>query len=512
MIRTYSITKQKDSFDIILSAVNKLVDFAKPTYGPANNNILLKRFGKVVAVDDGAFISEEFFIDNPEEQQVIDFVRSANRSTNALVGDGNITTMLILQGILQEYDNRKNSFFNNKTKDLVEEIKQASKEAVEQLKNSARQIDAQESLYDVAKISFNNSEVAKIVADIVYKIGKEGVVYIEESSSSSLSYSVMAGIEFDRGFVSHYLCTDDNSEKAELFNPVIVVTDKRLTSIAEVAPLIKKAIDNQRNIVFVCDSIDGEALEFIVENKQRRLFGDYKVLAIEAPELGERKIDFLKDLCVITGAKLITQERKMTEVNVEEFGQAEKVVSISDKTTIVGGKGNKEDLDKRVEALKDRMEVSDSSWEIDRLKKEIASLTGGIAVIRIGAPTEAEMKSLVPKIRNSVNSAQSAYKKGVIKGAALSMYELNTGSKLFDRVLKYPHKVLLDNCEEKLVEYDIDTAKNYTTGQIGDFIVVGVIDPVDVVSTAIQNAVSVALLLIKNKGIINSSNKQSYEG
>jgi len=505
MYRNFGITKEEDPFDIILSAVNKLVDFAKPTYGPSNNNILVKRFDKVQAADDGAIISEEFHLKDPKEQQVLDFVRSANRSTNALVGDGNITTMLILQGILNEYDKTRYSLWRRKKqKDIVEEIKSASKDAIQQLKDSAKDISTIDSIRDVARISFNNSEIASMVADIVFKIGKEGVVYIEETSSVQTTYAIMAGMEFDRGFVSHYMATDDNLEMATFHNPVILITDQRITSMKQIAPWIVACKQNERELVVVCDSIDGDALEFIIENKVK---GICKTLAIQAPELGERKSDFLKDVCVITGAELLSQDKDLTKVDLALLGQAEKIVSLSDKTTIIGGKGDKDKLDQRVKALQSKLEVEDSGWEKDRLKKEIASLLGGVAVIRIGAPTEAELKSLVPKIRNSVNSAQSAYKDGVVKGAALSLYEIETGSKLFDSVLKIPHKVLLDNCEEILVKYESNEAKNYSTGYIGEFVQAGVIDPVKVVCTAIENAVSVALLLLKNRGIIDSSNK-----
>lgn len=504
MYRTFGLDKKEDNFDIILSAVNKLVDFAKPTYGPANNNILLKRFGRVEAIDDGFIISEEFSVDNPKEQQVIDFIRSANRATNYKEGDGNVTTMLILQALLNEYHYSRFSFFAKSKKEVLIELKEAAKQAVETLQFNKKEINTRKEIRDVARIAFNNKKIAELVAEIVLKIGKDGVVYTEEGSGMETTYSILSGMECDRGFVSPYMATDTDKEIAEINNPFILITDHDIKSWKEIQTVIANCKEANKDLVIVCNSIEGDALEFIVENKLKKV---HNTIAISAPELGERKADFFKDLAVISGGTVITAEKKIEQISsFAELGQVDKVIVTNDNSKFIGGKGNQEDIAKRVESLKSKLDEV-NGWEKQRIQKEIASLLGGVAVIKIGAPTDAEMKALVPKVQNSVNSAHNAYKNGIVSGAGLALYNLHTFSKIFNKAMKSPHKVLLENCEEKFIKLAYDEAKNYTTGEVGEFTEVGVVDPVNVLTTAINSAVSIACLLISNRGIIDNTNK-----
>lgn len=504
MYRTFGLDKKENDFDIILSAVNKLVDFAKPTYGPANNNILLKRFGRVEAIDDGFIISQEFSVDNPKEQEVIDFIRSANRATNYKEGDGNVTTMLLLQGILNEYHKSLFTFFPKRKKDVLKELQDSAKQAIATLQFNKKEISTKKEIRDVARIAFNNKHIAELVSEIVLKIGKDGAVYTEEGSGMETTYSVLSGMEFDRGFVSPYMATNTDKEIAEIDNPLILITDHDIKSWKEIQTVIANCKEANKDLVIVCNSIEGDALEFIVENKLKKV---HNTIAISAPELGERKADFLKDLAVISGGTVITAEKKIEQIkSFSELGQVDKVIVTNDTSKFIGGKGNKEDIEKRVEHLKSRLsEVN--AWEEQRIKKEIASLLGGVAVIKIGAPTDAEMKALVPKVQNAVNSAHNAYKNGIVAGAGLALYNLATPSKIFNKAMKSPHLVLLENCEEKFVKMSINEAKNYTTGELGEFTEVGVVDPVNVLTTAINSAVSIACLLINNKGIIDNTNK-----
>jgi chaperonin GroEL len=496
----HSLQRKKDDFDTVVSAVNKLVDFAKPTYGPSNYNILIKRFGEVLAIDDGRIISEEFYSEDKKEQEVIEFIRSANRSTDLKEGDGNVTTMLILQSLVNEYHENKYKFFPKSNKEIIKEWTEAVKEAEEELEYNKTEISSHKDLMNVARIAFNNSSIATLVADIVLKIGKDGMVYTEQGTGMETTYSISPGLEVERGFVSPYMSTVENKEMCELDNPLILITDQDIKNWKDIQTIVANCKEADKPLVIVCNSISDSALEFIVNNKLKKI---HTTIAIEAPELGERKSDFFKDLSVVTGGKVIG----VGDVkSFTDLGQCEKVICDNDSSKFVGGKGNQEDIDKRVEHLKSRLEDLQGYNKV-KVQREIASLVGGVAVIKIGAPTDSEIKSLVPKIQNAVNSAHSAYKHGVIKGAALSLSELNTSSKMFNKAMQYPHRVLLDNCEEKYQKFDYYTAKNYNTGEVGNYLEVGVIDPVNVILTAIRSAVSIAILLINNKGIIDNTNK-----
>lgn len=490
--------QEKDkTWETILSATNKLVDFVSPTFGPAGNNVIIKRFRRMQAVDDGALISEEFQLEDPFENDVVEFIRQATRETNKRVEDGNVTTILLVKALLNGFEEEIID-----TRDFVSSLKSSAESAKEQLKKSAVRISTKEQIANVAKIAFNNSDLADLIADIILDIGEDGVIMTEYSTGDRITYEKVLGTRFDRGYVSSHMTNDEAGKKCEFDSAIIFITDKRLQSYSDAKKLLDfvKVNGNGHPLVIVSDGITDSALNFIVQNKVR----GYQVLAIDSPEFGERKKDFLIDLCSITGAKLHSIDRTYDTLVVEDFGGASKVISTEQETTIIGGEGTEASINDRVSIWKQRMSDDITDEQKRRCKKSIANLLGGVVTIKIGANTDIEVESHMPKVKNAVSSARLAYKSGVVEGGGMALAYIQTGNEVFDTAIREPRVVLMQNCEESVFNKEGKT-KNFVTGEEGDWMQVGVMDPVELLTTCIDSAVSIVSLLVKSKGIINNS-------
>ncbi len=488
------IENKEKILNIIISSVNKLVDFVSPTYGPMGNNIIVKRFGRIQAVDDGAIISEEFSLDDVAENDIIEFVRQGIRETNKKVEDGNVTTMLIIRSLLNQAKDIKSY------KNLVYELKKSAEEAKYQLKKSSVKITTKEQISDVAKTAYNHKELADMLADIIIDIGKDGVILVEESSGDKIVYEKIPGAKFDRGYISSHLANNEEGTECRFDNPFIFITDKRIQSYKDVKHLLS-CIDGDSSLVIISDGISDDALNFVVQNKIR----GHKITAIDSPEIGERKRDFLLDLCSITGATLISIGVAPETITAKDFGRALRIISTEQETTIIGGKGTKDNIMNRVEVWKSKIPFATVLESKERIKRNIANLLGGVVVIKVGAATSIEASSHIPKIRNAISSAFIAYKGGVVAGAGIALAEINTSSELLNTALKEPRKVILINSEEKESTVISNRVKNLVTGETGYFMKVGVMDPVETLCACIDSAISIVCLLVKSNGIIDNN-------
>ena len=498
------VSKQKmylnkdKTWNTILSATNKLVDFVAHTYGPAGNNVILTRFGRIQAVDDGHIISEEFSLENPFENDVINFIRESARATNKKVEDGNVTTLLLVKALLngiKEGDSIKN---------FVDELEKCATSAKLQLLDSSFKITTKEQVASVARIAFNHKKLSELIADVILDVGDDGVIIAEYSTGKNIVAEKVSGTRFERGYCSSHFTNDEAGKKCEFDNPLVLITDKKISTHAEAKLILEivRLYGNGRPMVIVSDGVTDNALNTIVQNKVR----GFEVVAIDAPEFGERKQDFLIDLCNITGAKLISIEKPLEKVVITDFGGAGKVICTEQETTIIGGQGSEEQINNRVAIWKQRINNEDITNEQKiRAKKAIANLLGGVVTIKVGANTDIEVESHMPKVKNAISSARLAYKSGVVAGAGVALALLKTGNDILDSALRVPYDLLKNNCGESSFNQKAGDVKNYITGKVGGFMEVGVMDPVELLTTCIDSAVSIVSLLVKSKGIINNS-------
>lgn len=460
---------KKLNLEFIKSSVDDLVNFVKPTYGPAGNKVILTD-GKVGAVlDDGVSIAELYKSDNKFEQAIHSLVVEVARRTNKRVGDGTTGSLIMAQALVDGLKEDTN----------VEELKKAKDEAIFQLKVRTVDIQKREDLEKVAYMAYRDSKHAKIVSEIIHKLGPEAVVSLEESPNLETVYEFAEGIQFERGFLSPYMVTDTQKMEAVWEDAPILLTDKKIQSINELVPLCEVLVKSNFNrLVVIADDFLGDTLSTVVTNILQKKFG---MLCIKAPGFAHRKRELLEDMAIVTGGQVVGLETESSNGFTDAIlGRAKKVVAGREKTIIVNGAGDQETIDARVESLKQEGEKQATDFDKARVQERIARLTTGVAIIKVGAPTESEMKAVKYKIEDALNAAKAALKGGVVLGGGQALRDIKTSSELLNEALKAPRKVLEEN-GGKLEE---------------------VYDPVDVLVASIESAVSVAVLLKESKGII----------
>lgn len=441
---------------IILKAVNELVDFVKPTFGPNGKKVILQKGFKFEALDDGVSIAKQFKSKDAYENAVIEFVKEVAIKTNDKVGDGTTGSLIILQSLV------------NQLSEKYEEIDLTQfKKGIKKL---SKQITSKKELEQIAFVSYNDEKMAKVIADMVDQVGKDGLVSVEESDSIETKTEVVNGMELDNGYVSSYMATNDRLEAIWEKSPILV-TDKKITAIHDILPLIESiAQTGTKNLVIIADEIEGEALTTFVVNK---LKGTFSVLGIKAPHFGERKREFLEDIATLTEAQLVSELKGLNFNSPNILGYAEKVIATAHNTIILGTKGN---IDTRVTELKAQLGGIKDEFDKDFLKRRIAKLTNGIGLIKVGAATESEMKFKKYKVEDAVNATQIALKGGYIKGAGVGLSLVETGSEILNKALKSPK-------EQLNLEADV-------------------IDPTEVMIAQVETAVSIAKVLMNCSGIL----------
>jgi len=401
----------EDARKALKRGVDVVADAVKITIGPRGRNVVLdKGYGSPTITNDGVSIAKEISLKDKFENMGAEIVKEVATKTNDIAGDGTTTSVILTQAIISE--GMKHTTLGVNAMAVRHGIELASAEAVKILASIAKPIKNKEEIRQIATISAESEEIGKIIAETIEIIGKDGVVTVEESQSTEISKEISQGLEFDKGYLSAYMVTNGERMEAEYTDPAILITDKKISTVKEILPLLEKiAQSGKKELVIIADDVDGEALATFVVNKLR---GGFNVLAVKAPGYGDRKKEMLADIAVTVGAKVISEEvgLKLETADIDVLGKARKVISTKDNTVIVGGKGKKSEIDARVSALRKQREDATSKFDIEKLDERIAKLSGGVAVIRVGAATETEMKYLKLKIEDAVNATKAAIEEG----------------------------------------------------------------------------------------------------
>lgn len=516
--------------------VDKLADAVKITLGPRGRAVILEKgYGAPIITHDGVTIAKEIELEDKIENIGAELVKEVASKTNDVAGDGTTTAILLAQVLINE--GLKNATSGIDVTGMHKGMTKAYEVVLENLKKTSKKISTKEEIAQVATISSRDEEIGNLIAEIIDKVGKDGVVTVEESQSVGLSKELVEGLQFDRGYVSSYMVTNSERMEAVVENPHILVTDKKISSINELLPLLEKLVKTgKKELVIVADDVDGEALATLVVNKIR---GTFNVLAVKAPGFGDRRKELLQDIAIVTGADFISEDlgRKLESVDVVSLGQAHRVVSNKDNTTIVGGKGAKEEIGKRISQIKSQLQKTDSEFDREKLQERLGKLSGGVAVIKVGAATEVEQKEKQHRIEDAVNATKAAIEEGIVAGggvalarAAESVKELIgnfdkdqlaeiVGAKIILEGIYAPLKQIAENAGydgavvlDKILNGKDDFGFNAATGKYENLIKVGVVDPTKVTRSALQNAVSIAsMLLITEAVVANLPEKKEKE-
>jgi len=514
-----TIVFHEDARRALKRGVDRVADAVKTTIGPRGRNVILdKGYGGPTITNDGVTIAKEITLKDKIENMGAEIVKEVATKTSEQAGDGTTTSVILTQAIIEE--GIKHTTLGVNTMALREGIERASKEAVKALKSIAKPVKGKEEIRQVATISAESEELGNIVADTIEKVGKDGVVTVEESPSFKVESEVVEGLEFDKGYVSAYMITNSERMEAESKDAPILLTDKKVSNIKEILPILEKlAASGKKDLVLIADDIEGEALATFVVNKLR---GSFNVLAVKAPGYGDKKKELLADIAVTVGATVISEDVGINFENADlsMLGRADRVVSTKDSTVIVGGKGGKKNIDAHIAGLKKQLELTDSKFDREKLEERIAKLSGGVAVIRVGAATETEMKYLKLKIEDAVNTAKAAIEEGIVPGGgsalikaanAMSKLKLESlsddarlGFNILVRALESPLRQIVFNggkadgsvIVERVRSSEFDGYDAAKDEMVKDMVKAGIIDPVKVTRSAVQNAASAAAVLL----------------
>ena len=531
----------KDARASLSKGVNIVADVVKITLGPRGRNVVLeKSYGAPVITNDGVSIAKEITLPDKFENMGAEIVKEVANKTNDIAGDGTTTAVVLTQAIIEEGLKQTNKGVNAMGIRLG--IEAAAKAVVEALRASAKEIKKSDEIKQVATISAESEEIGTIIAKAIGKVGKDGVVTVEESQSFGIESDVVEGMRFDKGYVSPYMITNADRMEAEYTDASILITDRKISTIKEVLPLLEKlAGTGKKELIIIADDVDGEALATFVVNKLR---GSFSILALKAPGFGDKKKEMLADIAILTGGKLISEELgiKLENAEVSMLGKANKVIATKDHTTIVGGKGKKADIKERVTQLKSAL-LKAEKYSKNALSERIAKLSSGIAVIRVGAATETEMKYLRDKVLDAVNATQAAIEEGIVPGGGTALVkaagevakkrpkpalasfekEFEIGVDILLKALESPLRQIAENAgksEKQSLEIvdRVKSGKEYagynaqTDEVIPDMIAAGIIDPVKVTRSCVENAASASAILLTTEVAVAEEPKQEKEG
>lgn len=504
----------------LLEGVNKLADTVKVTLGPKGRNVLLdKSYGAPQITNDGVTIAQEIELEDKFENMGAQLVVEVASKTNDIAGDGTTTATVLAQAIVNE--GMKNVVAGANPVGIRRGIEKATEVAVKALEENSIKVDSSESIEQIASISSGDPEVGKIIADAMEKVGSDGVITIEESQSIETTLDVVEGMQFDRGYLSQYMVTDNEKMEADLENPYILITDQKLSNVQDILPLLEAVMQTNRPLLIIADDIDGEALPTLVLNKIR---GTLNVTAVKAPGFGDRRKGMLEDIAILTGGAVITEELglELSDATIDQLGSASRVTVTKDDTVIVEGAGEKEAIEQRVALLRAQAEETTSSFDKEKLQERIAKLAGGVAVIAVGAATETEIKERKLRIEDALNASRAAVEEGIVSGGGTAYINIlknldelelegdeETGLNIIRRALEEPVRQIAKNAGvdggvivERLQNAEKGIGFNAATGELVDMIGAGIIDPTKVTRSALQNASSVAALLLTTEAAV----------
>ena len=504
----------------MLAGVDKLADTVKSTIGPKGRNVVLEQsYGTPTITNDGVTIAKAIELEDHFENMGAKLVAEVASKTNDIAGDGTTTATVLTQSIVNE--GMKNVTAGANPVGIRRGIELATKAAVDALHKMSHKVESKSDIAQIASISSANEEVGKLIADAMEKVGNDGVITIEESKGIDTSLDVVEGMQFDRGYLSQYMVTDNDKMEADLENPYILVTDKKISNIQEVLPLLQSIVEQGRPLLIIADDVDGEALPTLVLNKIR---GTFNVVAVKAPGFGDRRKEMLQDIAVLTGATVITDDLglQLKDTTLDQLGTAGRVTVTKENTTIVEGAGDKAQIAERVEQLKKQIAETTSEFDKEKLQGRLAKLAGGVAVIKVGAATETELKERKYRIEDALNATRAAVEEGFVPGGGTALIDViddvatlseagdvQTGINIVKRALEEPVRQIAINAGkegsvivEKLKEQKAGIGYNAATDEWVDMIEAGIVDPTKVTRSALQNAASVSALLLTTEAVV----------
>ncbi|WP_270629609.1 chaperonin GroEL [Ligilactobacillus salivarius] len=510
----------EDARSKMLKGVDKLANTVKSTIGPKGRNVVLEQsYGSPTITNDGVTIAKAIDLEDHFENMGAKLVSEVASKTNDIAGDGTTTATVLTQAIVNE--GMKNVTAGANPVGIRRGIELATKAAVDALHEMSHTVESKSDIVQVASISSANEEVGKLIADAMEKVGNDGVITIEESKGIDTSLDVVEGMQFDRGYLSQYMVTDNDKMEADLDNPYILLTDKKISNIQEVLPLLQSIVQQGRPLLIIADDVDGEALPTLVLNKIR---GTFNVVAVKAPGFGDRRKAMLQDIATLTGATVITDDLglQLKDTTVEQLGSAGKVTVTKENTTIVEGAGDKDKIAERVEQIKKQISETTSDFDREKLQERLAKLSGGVAVIKVGAATETELKERKYRIEDALNATRAAVEEGFVPGGGTALVnvigevaaleeegDVQTGINIVKRALEEPVRQIAENAGlegsvivEKLKEQKPGVGFNAATNEWVDMVEAGIVDPTKVTRSALQNAASVSALLLTTEAVV----------
>ena len=510
----------EDARAAMLRGVDVLADTVKVTLGPKGRNVVLeKSFGSPLITNDGVTIAKEIELEDHFENMGAKLVSEVASKTNDIAGDGTTTATVLTQAIVRE--GLKNVTAGANPLGIRRGIELATKTAVEELHNISSVVDSKEAIAQVAAVSSGSEKVGQLIADAMEKVGNDGVITIEESKGIETELDVVEGMQFDRGYLSQYMVTDNDKMEAVLENPYILITDKKISNIQDILPLLEQILQQSRPLLIIADDVDGEALPTLVLNKIR---GTFNVVAVKAPGFGDRRKAMLEDIAILTGGTVITDDLglELKDTTIENLGNASKVVVDKDNTTIVEGAGSKEAIDARVHLIKNQIGETTSDFDREKLQERLAKLAGGVAVVKVGAATETELKELKLRIEDALNATRAAVEEGMVSGGGTALVnvigkvaaleaegDVATGIKIVVRALEEPIRQIAENAGyegsvivDKLKNVDLGIGFNAANGEWVNMVEAGIVDPTKVTRSASQNAASVSALLLTTEAVV----------
>jgi chaperonin GroEL len=500
--------------------VNILADAVKVTLGPKGRYVVLDRkFGAPTITNDGVTIAREIEVEDVFENQGAQLVREVATSTNDVAGDGTTTATVLAQAIVRE--GLKNVAAGANPMGLKRGIERAVDQVVESLKSQSKEISGKEDIARVATISSRDREIGDVIAEAIDKVGKDGVVNVEEGQTFGLDLEFTEGMQFDKGYLSPYMITDPERMEAVLEDPYILVANQKIGAVKDLLPVLEQVIQAGRPLLIVAEDVEGEALATIVVNKLR---GTFTAVAVKAPGFGDRRKRMLEDIAILTGAEVITEEMglKLENTKLSQLGRARRVVITKDDTTIIDGNGDADGIKARIKQLKAEIENTDSDFDREKLQERLAKLAGGVAVVKVGAATETEMKEKKHRVEDALQATRAALEEGIVPGGGVALLNASdsidlaksegderTGAAIIKRSLEEPLRQLAQNggLEGSVVVGEVRKAKkghglNVDTGEVEDLVVAGVIDPTMVTRSALQNAASIAKNILTTEAIV----------
>jgi len=500
--------------------IDRMADAVRVTLGPKGRNVVLdKKFGSPTITNDGVTIARDIELDDPFENMGAQLLKEVATKTDDVAGDGTTTAVVLAQSMVSEGLRTVSAGANPMI--LKHGLEKAVEVVVEEIKNQSRKVDTREQISAVAAISAADPEVGEIIAEVMDKVGKDGVITVEEGQSLGLEKEYTEGMQFDRGYISAYFVTNPDRMEAVLENPYILITDKKISAVPDVLPALEKAVSQGKPMLIIAEEVDGEALATLVVNKLR---GTVQVLAVKAPGFGDRRKEMLRDIAVLTGGTVISEEigRKLDSVQLEDLGQARRVVATKDDTTIVDGAGKPEEIKGRMGQIKAQIEETTSDYDKEKLQERLAKLSGGVAVIKVGAATEVELKEKKHRIEDALSTTRAAVEEGIVAGGGTTLLqaipaldklkldgEEQIGVDIVRRALEAPVRQIADNAGargevvvETVAKSKLGTGFDALKGEYRDMFTAGIVDAAKVTRSALQNAASIAAMVLTTETLV----------